>query len=168
MRPLAVARILTIPPPAAPSTSTLSRLSCAFWSSFCAFCAICMIDSKSGISGMSGAFDCEGFELGFRTRVHHCPDIGIGKHIGANALLGDFLLVKQRGFAGLVRKRDSPGCAGRGLERRRQIARPVATQRPQWLHRDLRRCVPNEADLIVKLDRELVLAALLEPLDERR
>src|SRR3954454_21862550 len=104
MRPLAVARTFTSPPPAAPSTSILSRLSCAFWSSACAFCAIFMISSKSGISGISGASRGKGFEFSFRERVHHGPDIGIGKYVRANALLRHFLLIEKRWRTGIVRQ----------------------------------------------------------------
>src|SRR5438067_9463993 len=109
IRPFAVARTFTSPPPATPSTSILSRLSWAFCSSFCAFCASFMISSKSGISGMSGASGCEGFELGAREGVHHRSDVGVGKHIGAKAFLGHFLLIKQRRLAELVRQRHLPG-----------------------------------------------------------
>src|SRR4051795_5267684 len=109
IRPLAVARTLTMPPPEAPSTSILSRLSCAFCSSAWAFCAICRISLRSGVSGMSGASrSFEGFQLGVGEDVHHGADVGVGQHIGANALLGDFLLVEQRRLAGFVRQRHLP------------------------------------------------------------
>src|SRR5438045_3595273 len=102
MRPLAVARIFTMPPPEMPSTSILSRLSCAFCSSFCAFCAASRMALKSGISGMSGASRGMGFEFGIGECVHHCAHVGISEHIGANALFGHFLLVEERGLAGLI------------------------------------------------------------------
>src|SRR5690349_318724 len=120
IRPFAVARILTMPPPAAPSTSILSRLSCAFCSSAWAFWAICMIDSKSGISGISAASHGVGFKLGVGERIHDCADVRIRKDIGANALLGHFLLIEERRIALIIGERHFPAGAGQRFKRRRQ------------------------------------------------
>src|SRR5438045_4530449 len=113
MRPLAVARILTMPPPEMPSTSIRSRASCAFCSSFWAFCAASRMALKSGISGMSVASRGKSFEFGIGERVHHGADMRIGEHIGANALFRHFLLVEQRRFARFVGECDLPDGTGR-------------------------------------------------------
>ena len=55
-----------------------------------------MISSKSGSSGISGASAVVGFKLGTGERVHDGPDVRIIENIGANALLGNFLLIKER------------------------------------------------------------------------
>src|SRR5438067_8367265 len=143
MRPLAVAWIFTRPPPATPSTSILSRLSWAFCSSFCAFCAASRMALKSGISGMSVASRGKRFEFGIGERVHHGAYVGVGEHIGANALLGHFLLVEQRRFARFVGQRDLPNGAGRTLQSERQVARPVAAERPRRLQHQLGRRVAD-------------------------
>src|SRR5438445_7289283 len=124
IRPLAVARILTMPPPEMPSTSIRSRASCAFCSSFWAFCAASRMALKSGISGMSVASRGVGFKFGIGEHVHHGANVGVGEHIGANALLGHFLLVEQRRFARFVGQRTLPRGAVRTVQAEPQVTRP--------------------------------------------
>src|SRR4029079_18712460 len=110
-----------------------------------------MISSKSGISGMSGASRRKGFKLGVGERIHHRADVGIGKDIGANALLGHFLLVEERSLARLVGQEDVPADAGQRLERRRKLMRPVAAEGPSRLQGQLGWRIADEPDLVVKL-----------------
>src|SRR5688572_9735659 len=121
MRPFAEARIFTSPPPLAPSTSTWSRLSCAFCSSFWAFCAISMIFSRSK-SGMSGAFRMEGFQGRVGEGFHHRADVCLVKHCCANRLLGNLFLLLQRRLASLVGEAHRPAAAGDVFQRRGEVA----------------------------------------------
>ena len=95
-------------------------------------------------------------------------DGGIGQHFRTNALLGHFLLIEERRLALFIGKGDLPGLAGRVLQRRRQVARPIRSERPCRLQHQFGRRKANQADLIVKLHSKLMLAALLEQFDQRR
>jgi hypothetical protein len=94
--------------------------------------------------------------------------IGVCEDLGANAVLGDFLLIEQRWLTRLVRQRDLSSRGGQRFEHSSDFARPVTAQRPHRLQHKLWRRIADDADLVMELDRETVLAAGLEKLDEAR
>src|SRR5688572_19905772 len=113
IRPLAVARILTSPPPDRPSTSILSSPSCAFTSPAWAFWAIFMISSKSGISGAPLFIQIVAGELGPRECLQRRFDQRSFEHRLLFRLSGGQLLVSKRRVAPGILDPDLPSLAGR-------------------------------------------------------
>src|SRR5687768_427801 len=122
IRPLAVARILTRPPPDRPSTSILSSPSCAFISPSWAFWAIFMISSKSGILSAPLFIQIVAGELRPREGLQRRFDQRGFEHRLLFLFLGGQLLLLERRLAPLILGADLPGLAGDLLQSRRQVA----------------------------------------------
>src|SRR5687768_2352438 len=162
IRPLAVARILTSPPPDRPSTSILSSPSCAFISPAWASWAIFMISSKSGISGAPLFIQIVAGELGPRERLQRRFDQRGFEHRLLFLVSGGQLLLLERRLAAHILGPDLPGLAGDLLQRRRQVAR---SDRALEADDQLRRRIKDEAGVIVELLGEMAAALGLERLD---
>src|SRR5687768_4255093 len=108
IRPLAVARILTSPPPDRPSTSILSSPSCAFSSPAWAFWAIFMISSKSGISGAPLFIQIVAGELGPGECLQRGLDQWGFEHLALQLRLGRLLLLAKRRLGRSIGQGDLP------------------------------------------------------------
>jgi len=87
------------------------------------------------------------FELGVREGVQHRLYIGVGKYVSANALLGHFFLIEQRGLTGFVGKRHLPDRPRDRFKLGSEVARPVAAKRARRLENELRRRNSSEQEI---------------------
>jgi hypothetical protein len=150
---LAVARILTSPPPRALDLDLveivlrLLQLGLGVLRHFHDFVE----------AGMSGAFRWSKDSRWRREGVEHRADIWVRQHIGANALLGHFLLLLQRRLAAFVGEADLPAPAGDLLERGGEVARKSAPSGAA-ASAPARRREADQPDMVVQLEREQLLA----------
>src|SRR5437868_2413867 len=172
IRPLALARILTRPPPDTPSTSILSRFCCASMSLVWASWAIRMMSLRSGKSRTPLFVDRIARKLCIGKGLEGSPHDRRVEHLLAKRLLGRQLLLAQRRLGRAFVDADLPGLAEGRLQEAAQFAKrlldSLRIDRARGLQAQHRRRIADQPEIVAEMMGEDVLAAPLEPLDQLR